>query len=71
MKTLLNIKIACEILLEIDEDAQCVAFLDWKSIPEAAVYQGSVVSRQGRVSIYMLNSTKIVEIQGYGYFQIL
>lgn len=71
MKNLLKIKIACDILLELGEDAQCVAFLNWKSIPEAASYHGSVVTGHGRVSTYLLNSTKIIEIQGYGYFQIL
>jgi hypothetical protein len=71
MKTLLKIKIACEILLELGEDAQCIAFLDWKSIPEAAVYQRAIVLKHGRVTFYKINSTKIVDIQGYGYFQIL
>ena len=71
MKKLLKLKIACEILLEIGEDAECIAHLNWRSVPEAAVYQGSTISRHGRVSTYLLNSTKIVDIQGYGYFQIL
>lgn len=71
MKRLLKIKIACEILLELGEDAQCIAVLDWKRIPEAAVHQSTTVSKYGRVSIYMMNSTKVVDIQGYGYFQIL
>ncbi len=71
MKKLHRLKIACEILLFLDEDAQCIAVLDWKRIPEAAVHKATEVTKYGRVSIYMLNSTKIADIQGYGYFQIL
>lgn len=71
MKNLQKIKTACDILLFLGEDAQCIAVLDWKRIPEAAVHKSTDITQYGRVSIYMLNSTKIVDIQGYGYFQIL
>ncbi len=71
MKKLQKLKVACDILLELGEDAQCIAVLDWKRIPEAAVHTSTYVSMYGRVTQYTLNSTRIVDIQGYGYFQIL
>jgi hypothetical protein len=73
MKNLLKLKIASEILLEIGEfDAsQCIAILEWNKLPEAAVNINTYIVNKGRVSVYRINKSKIVDIQGYGYFQIL
>jgi len=73
MNNLLRIKIACDILLEVGEfdSTQCIAILEWNNLPEAAVHVSTSIVKSARVSVYKLNSTKIVDIQGYGYFQIL
>jgi hypothetical protein len=73
MNNLLKIKIACDILLEVGEfnSTQCIAILYWNAIPEAAVHVSTYIVKSARVSIYKLYSTKIVDIAGYGYFQIL
>lgn len=53
------------------EDVQCVAYLNWKSLPEAAKQVKALVVPDGRVTEYLHGNTRIVNVQPYGYFQII
>ena len=71
MNNITRMKTAINVLSEIDDfnDAYLIAYLGWKSIPEAYKLQKSYVTTN-RISIYQLNSTVVVDIGGVGLFQI-
>jgi hypothetical protein len=50
---------------------QLVAELNWKSIPQAYKFQGSVIASATRTDIYKLNSTILIDIRDVGLFQIM
>lgn len=73
MKNLLRIRIACDILTEIGlfDDAQCIAILNWNSVPEAAKQVSCTIGANYKVTLYKINNTSFVDIVGYGLFQIV
>jgi hypothetical protein len=71
-----NIKLiqkACDIISDIDmfDDVQCVAILQWDKIPEAARQLACHITVKARVTVYVLNKTYIVDISNLGMFQVI
>jgi hypothetical protein len=73
MNNLNAIKLAVEFLSESDEfkDISFIAILNWKSVPEAYTWNKTVILYGHKLSIYSLNSTQILHIDGVGLYQIM
>lgn len=68
-----KLKTACEVLQEAEgyEDINCIAYINWKTMPEAAKEVSSKIIGDVRITEYLLNSNRFVMIQGIGLFQII
>lgn len=67
-----RLRVAVNVLSELDQfsGTTFIAYLPWKSIPEAYGFRYSIITNGNKVSVYRLESTTIVEITGIGIFQI-
>jgi hypothetical protein len=73
MNNLNAIKLAVDFLSESDEfkDISFIAILHWQSVPEAYARIKTLILYGHRLSLYSLNSTQILHIEGVGLYQIM
>lgn len=73
MNKISKLRIAIDFISEFDEfnDISFIATLNWSSIPEAYNHERTLVVSGHRVAIYSLNSTKVLNISGVGFYQIM
>lgn len=73
MRKLFSISRAAVTLAMLEEfkDVTCIAYLNWTKMPEAAKEVHNIVTSNGRVTVYKLNSDTFVEVQDQGLFQIM
>lgn len=73
MNKISTLRIAINVLSESDEfnDISFIAILNWTAVPEAYSHVKTVIIAEHRVSIYSLNKTQIININGVGLYQIM
>lgn len=68
-----RLKVACDVLQHADgyEDVNCIAYINWKAMPEAAKETSSKIINDVRLTEYSLGNNRFVMISGIGLFQIM
>jgi len=68
-----RLKIACDVLQHTDgyENVSCIAYINWKAMPEAAKETSSKIVNDVRLTEYSLGNNRFVMISGIGLFQIM
>lgn len=73
MKSILLLRNTCDALISSGEydDIQCLALLNWKSLPEVAKEVRSFVIGETRISEFLMGNVRVIHVQPYGYFQVM